>query len=177
MRLCANVADEFARTMSGQTLTPGVNLFSDGSSGLQSAKRKAQVLDDDDEGKKKRAPRKPRDPNAPKRPPSSYLLFQNEVRAELKAKFPELPNSELLQMISRRWATMSDEDKEVCNLFHCTARVLTSPAGCRCTANKMPQRRRHTQRRKRSTIQPMLQAVPLPPPLPSLPLRYVSCFT
>jgi transcriptional regulator HMO1 len=117
MRQCANVAEEFARTMSGKTLASGViNPFSDGPSvaGAQTGKRKAQALDDDEgDGKKKKAPRKPKDPNAPKRPPSSYLLFQNEVRAELKSKYPNLPNSELLQMISKRWAAMSDEDKEV----------------------------------------------------------------
>jgi len=112
MRQCATVADEFARTMSGKSLAAGVSPFSDAVA--QGGKRKAQADDDDEgDGKKKRKTRKPRDPNAPKRPPSSYLLFQNEVRAELKAKYPELPNGELLQMISKRWSAMSDEDKEV----------------------------------------------------------------
>jgi hypothetical protein len=109
MRQCATIADQFAHTLSGTTLTPGANPFSDIAS-AQSGKRKAL---DDGEGGKKKKPKKIKDPNAPKRPPSSYLLFQNEVRAELKAKFPNLPNSELLQMIAKRWAAMSDEDKEV----------------------------------------------------------------
>jgi hypothetical protein len=124
MRQCATVADEFARTMSGKSLAPGLSPFSD--TIAQGGKRKAQADDDDEgDGKKKRKARKPKDPNAPKRPPSSYLLFQNEVRAELKAKFPELPNSELLQMISKRWSAMSDEDKEV-------RVVLFLLVACRC---------------------------------------------
>jgi transcriptional regulator HMO1 len=112
MRACANTADEFARIISTKTLVPGVNPFGDGlaTAAPQTGKRKALAVDGD--GKKKKE-KKPKDPNAPKRPPSSYLIFQNEVRAELKAKYPELPNSELLQMISKRWAAMSDEDKEV----------------------------------------------------------------
>ena len=49
MRLCANVADDFARTMSGKTLNPGVNPFSDvvSSVGQKTGKRKAQTLDDE----------------------------------------------------------------------------------------------------------------------------------
>jgi hypothetical protein len=180
MRLCANVADDFARTMSGKTLNPGVNPFSDvvSSVGQKTGKRKAQTLDDDDDDdaqegkKKKRAPRKPKDPNAPKRPPSSYLMFQNDVRAELKSKFPELPNRELLQMISKRWAAMSDEDKEV-RLVSSIAPTYSHPAGHRCTANKMPLRRRHTQRRRPSTTLLTVLSLPLPLLLLSRPLWYV----
>jgi hypothetical protein len=115
MRQCATISDDFARTMSGKTFVPGVNPFNDTSSTAtapQTGKRKA-VDDDEGDNKKKKRARKPKDPNAPKRPPSSYLMFQNEVRAELKSKYPELPNSELLQMISKRWSAMSEKDKEV----------------------------------------------------------------
>ncbi|KAI0699813.1 high mobility group box domain-containing protein [Cytidiella melzeri] len=70
-------------------------------------------------GKRKRAGEekktkktKPRDPNAPKRPPSSYLLFQNEVRQELKSKNPNIPNNELLNLIARAWGEMPKEQKD-----------------------------------------------------------------
>lgn len=109
MRNCATVAEQFAQTISG--MTPGAN---DGQviSPLV-RKRKGQALDDgQDEGKKKRI-RKPRYPNAPKRPASSYILYQNEVRPELKEKHPAASHNDLLHMISKRWAAMSDADKEV----------------------------------------------------------------
>lgn len=108
MRSCATVAEQFASTVAGGS-SSDVTLAAP-----QTGKRKAQVLEDGEpDGKKKRAPRKLKDPNAPKRPASSYLLYQNDVRAELKTKYPGIPNSELLQMIAKRWAAMSDTEKEV----------------------------------------------------------------
>lgn len=75
-------------------------------------KRKSRATDEDGEGKKKRKT-KPKDPNAPKRPASSYLLFQNEIRQELKAKNPHLTNNELLAQISKVWTDMPKEEKDV----------------------------------------------------------------
>ena len=76
----------------------------------QGKKRKSRG--DDAEGKK-RSNRKPKDPNAPKRPASSYLLFQNDVRQELKAKNPNMRNNELLSAIAKMWAEMPPEQKDV----------------------------------------------------------------
>lgn len=65
------------------------------------------------EGHKVKRPRKPKDPNAPKRPASSYLLFQNEIRQDLKAKNPNMPNNELLGLIAKMWKDMSRDEKDV----------------------------------------------------------------
>lgn len=78
----------------------------------------------DENGKKKRkraAPgeKKVKDPNAPKRPPSAYLLFQNEVRKEMQEKFPNSPYHDVLNKISERWKKMSEEEKKV-SLLHCS---------------------------------------------------------
>jgi hypothetical protein len=62
--------------------------------------------------KVKRVP-KPKDPNAPKRPPSAYLIFQNAMREEMKAAHPEFSYSEILKEISARWAKISPEEKAV----------------------------------------------------------------
>lgn len=64
-------------------------------------------------GKRKRVAKIPKDPDAPKRPASSYLLFQNEIRAQLKEENPNMNNSDLVKHISARWATMTAEDKTV----------------------------------------------------------------
>ena len=74
----------------------------------QGKKRKSRG--DDPEGKRQK---KPKDPNAPKRPASSYLLFQNDVRQELKAKNPNMRNNELLSAIAKMWAEMPQEQKDV----------------------------------------------------------------
>ena len=75
-------------------------------------KRKADHGQEGEVTKRKRVKR-PRDPDAPKRPPSSYLLFQNEVRQAMKRANPAMANHEILTNISQRWAGMSPEEKEV----------------------------------------------------------------
>jgi len=72
------------------------------------------------------AQQKPKDPNAPKRPASSYILFQNEVRKELKERHPELSNADLLSLISEQWKSMSDEQKETYNQAMKTAKAQYS---------------------------------------------------
>ena len=76
-------------------------------------KRKADHTQEGEVIKRRRV-KKPRDPDAPKRPPSSYLLFQNEVRQAMKKANPGMANHEILTNISQRWAEMSPEEKEVC---------------------------------------------------------------
>ncbi|KAF9645335.1 hypothetical protein BDM02DRAFT_3120368 [Thelephora ganbajun] len=76
------------------------------------SKRKADHTQEGEGAKRKRV-KKPRDPDAPKRPPSSYLLFQNEVRQAMKKANPAMANHEILTNISQRWAEMSPEEKEV----------------------------------------------------------------
>lgn len=67
-------------------------------------------------GKKKRkrvVEKKIKDPNAPKRPPSAYLLYQNEVRNTIKAQHPEMPYSEILGEISKGWSGLNEQQKKV----------------------------------------------------------------
>jgi len=80
------------------------------------AKRKADHTQEG-EGPKRRRVKKPRDPDAPKRPPSSYLLFQNEVRQAMKKANPSMANHEILTTISQRWAAMNPEEKEASPLM------------------------------------------------------------
>lgn len=73
---------------------------------------------DDQDGKKRKRKRgdkekKIKDPLAPKRPPSAYLLYQNEVRGAMKEKFKDLSYKEVLGEIAKSWANMTAEDKKV----------------------------------------------------------------
>ncbi|KIM20726.1 hypothetical protein M408DRAFT_54305, partial [Serendipita vermifera MAFF 305830] len=56
--------------------------------------------------------KKPKDPNAPKRPPSAYLLYQNEVRKDIREQNPDMKYPEVLQEISKMWTALSDEEKK-----------------------------------------------------------------
>ncbi|KAG8953638.1 hypothetical protein FRC04_001842 [Tulasnella sp. 424] len=66
----------------------------------------------DDDGKKKRKKREPRDPNAPKRPASAYILYQNEVRAKFREEHPELSYRELLPEIAKAWQNLDPVEKQ-----------------------------------------------------------------
>ncbi|KAH6915481.1 high mobility group box domain-containing protein [Coprinopsis sp. MPI-PUGE-AT-0042] len=70
---------------------------------------------EEDGSKKRKRTSKPKDPNAPKRPASSYILFQNDIRTELKKQNPNLSNPQLLSLISDKWKNMTDEEKETYN--------------------------------------------------------------
>lgn len=120
MRNCAAVADQFAQMVpyvpynSAAQANGQFPIVGQAAATPQTGGKRKMRGGEDGEGKKQLRPKKPKDPNAPKRPASSYLLFQNDVRQELKAKNPALPNNELLGIISKMWKGMSDEDKEVC---------------------------------------------------------------
>jgi hypothetical protein len=76
-------------------------------------KRKEFVFDDGDGSKKRKRSVKPKDPNAPKRPASSYILFQNEKRGLLREENPDLSNAAILQLCSDMWKNADDETREV----------------------------------------------------------------
>lgn len=119
MRNCATIAEQFAQLISPipyhpalalpngpiQHMPPPPTLETPG------GKRKREA-----EEKKKRKT-KPKDPNAPKRPPSSYLFFQNEVRQKIKEQNPNIANNELLNLIAKAWNEMPKEQKDVCSMF------------------------------------------------------------
>lgn len=126
MRKCASVADSFATFVNGgassvdspvalmlRDLVTAAKPDATADDKATGGKRKRKIDAGDDTEAPKRRKRKPKDPNAPKRPASSYIFFQNEVRKKIKASNPNISNSELLTMISKQWQEMSEEDKAV----------------------------------------------------------------
>lgn len=59
-------------------------------------------------GKRLRAKK---DPNAPKRPPSSYILFLNAVRPAVLAKHPTQKAADVAQYVSSMWKNLEDNKK------------------------------------------------------------------
>lgn len=55
--------------------------------------------------------KKPRDPNAPKAPMSSYLLFCHDERPKLKELMPDHDQKSIAVELGRRWKELSDEQK------------------------------------------------------------------
>ncbi|KAI6046558.1 high mobility group box domain-containing protein [Pisolithus marmoratus] len=63
-------------------------------------------------GKKRKREKKAKDPNAPKAPPSAYIMFQNDVRTRVRADHPGLQYKELMGLISKQWNALSPEKKQ-----------------------------------------------------------------
>ncbi|RKO91343.1 high mobility group box domain-containing protein, partial [Blyttiomyces helicus] len=53
-----------------------------------------------------------KDPNAPKKPPTSYLLFSIETRPQLKNDNPEASFGALGKMLGDAWKVLPDNEKE-----------------------------------------------------------------
>jgi transcriptional regulator HMO1 len=64
-------------------------------------------------GKKRKRQRREKDPNAPKRPLTSYFLYATHVRPEVKASMTTATAKEINDEILRRWNTMPDFEKNV----------------------------------------------------------------
>tara|TARA_Y100000389_G_C17403728_1_gene486848 strand:+ start:245 stop:832 length:588 start_codon:yes stop_codon:yes gene_type:complete len=56
--------------------------------------------------------KKVKDPNAPKRGLSAWIIFTNEQRPIFKENNPESSTTELTTLMSQEWKNMTDEDKK-----------------------------------------------------------------
>ena len=56
--------------------------------------------------------KKVKDPNAPKRPMSAYLLFVKEMRGDITQENPALKNTEVLSELGRKWRNMDESSRE-----------------------------------------------------------------
>ena len=66
--------------------------------------------DSDSDAPKKRKKKK-KDPNAPKRNMSSYFLYSNATRNDVKAANPEAKFGEIAQIISRHFKALPEEER------------------------------------------------------------------
>nr|GEV10068.1 high mobility group B protein 6-like isoform X2 [Tanacetum cinerariifolium] len=55
------------------------------------------------------------DPNKPKRPASSFLIFSKEIRKELSKEKPGISNAQVTALISVKWKELSEEEKQKWN--------------------------------------------------------------
>ena len=65
-----------------------------------------------DSGRKRKV-RAKKDPNAPKRAMSAYILFSNDHRAQVKEEKPDMKFGEIARELADRWKNASPKDKEV----------------------------------------------------------------
>ena len=60
--------------------------------------------------KRKRAAR---DPSAPRRPETAYILFQNSNRAAFSRQHPQAPFGELSKLIAKAYGELSNDQKQI----------------------------------------------------------------
>lgn len=65
-------------------------------------------------GKKQKAEK---DPNAPKKPLSAFMLYTNNRRPEIMKKSSGLKITEVSSMIGKEWKELTEEEKNVCGIF------------------------------------------------------------
>ena len=61
--------------------------------------------------KKIRKKKKQKDPHAPKRALSAFILFSNELRPQLRADFPDLSITEIAKRLGTLWRETEDKTK------------------------------------------------------------------
>jgi hypothetical protein len=94
--------------------------------------------DDDDENAGAKAAkgaqkaRAKKDPNAPKKPESSFMLFLASKREEIKASNPGISVSEVAKKGGELWKTISPEDKTVFEAKAAAAKDVYAKAMAEC---------------------------------------------
>jgi len=64
-----------------------------------------------DSGKKAKPEKKRKDPNAPKKALTAYILFSNAKRAEVKKANPDIKFGDVAKEISSMWKSASSSEK------------------------------------------------------------------
>lgn len=109
MRTCADTVQAFADASALANPSDISSLLSALAAGHSLSGRAG--LDNDD-GKKKRK-RTLKDPNAPKRPVTAYLQFQNEVKNEVQDLHRDKSYKDILRLVAEKWKGLDDEVKQV----------------------------------------------------------------
>lgn len=99
--------------LSGQSAGPDTlaisNPLGNAGRGITPAPAEADVK------QKKKKVKKEKDPNAPKRPLTAYLLYAQSARSTIKDELGEgIKPGEVAEEITKRWHEMPDGEKSVC---------------------------------------------------------------
>ncbi|XP_059662232.1 high mobility group B protein 6-like [Cornus florida] len=82
---------------------------------LKKKEKTENIIKKTKEKKKKQKEEKNGDPDKPKRPASSYILFSKEARKNLSEERPGVNNSTLNALISVKWKELGEEEKQIWN--------------------------------------------------------------
>ncbi|KAJ7583204.1 hypothetical protein C8J56DRAFT_204164 [Mycena floridula] len=98
MKNCMESADKLSRSLRGSSFTSMVSAAAGGAESRSSGNKRKQKRD--------------RDPNAPRRPASAYLLYQMENIDDVKKANSDGTRKEWTMSVAENWANMSDIEKK-----------------------------------------------------------------
>lgn len=76
----------------------------------------ATIKDEDGKPVRKKRTNPPKDPNAPKRPVTAYLLYLDEMRPVIQAELGEgQSRGDISVEGTRRWKQLTDAEQQVCS--------------------------------------------------------------
>jgi transcriptional regulator HMO1 len=120
MKECAAVAENFANTLrrAGLNISDIRDLQLPSPQQANHKRKLSEVEAGEEKTKGKRGPKpkkekKEKDPLEPRRPASSFLMFQNFLRAELKKKNSEVSSDEIKALTKTSWDQLGDSEKQV----------------------------------------------------------------
>ena len=125
MTRCVQIIEDYTRVAPGSisnpngatnrlsNIDPALDNLPTTLSAFANAQQALAPLNLVEEKKKPKKEKKVRDPDAPKRPPSAYILFQNDVRDKIRSDNPGLAYKDILALISEQWKGLSDASRKV----------------------------------------------------------------
>jgi len=66
-----------------------------------------------EEAQHKKRKRAEKDPDAPKKPATSYFLFSNAIRGKVKEEHPDLDQQQLASLMGAKWKALTAEERKV----------------------------------------------------------------
>jgi hypothetical protein len=75
------------------------------------AKKETEESSGSSQMDKKKSTKKDKDPNAPKRARSAYIIFSGEEGKKIRKAHPEMSAPDVMREIGRRWGTLDASDK------------------------------------------------------------------
>jgi len=99
-----------------KAILPKLNEMTDAKAVKPRRSKAAEPVQDHSDGSeekpvKGRKEKKVKDPNAPKRAMTPYLIYSTERRPAAKAQYPTLKPKELVAKMAEEWNGMNDEEK------------------------------------------------------------------
>ena len=85
---------------------------------LKSLHKSVKIAEQVIKANKTKKAKKAKDPNAPKRQPTPYIVFSKEHRPIVKAEHPDMSSKEIMCELAKRWKALTEDEKSRFKVNH-----------------------------------------------------------